>query len=312
MCVRLDRVRWTLCQHLLQLLVVAVQVVEEVRLPILCGDAGQVENHDRERRLQIHLVVVRPAGHHVVDGFRVPAFTRRRGRVAVGQHPHGQVLRLLHADAAVREVAPRTAEQLRLRRGVQVDVVLVGEHELDQAQRVLRARLLPHLQAAVLHIFRRKAGQHIALAVHHLKVLLRQVAYAAGADVRHQLLLHNVVRHAPVRAKDQVLHHVGKHRGVVVAHHLAIHHAHGEVELVLRVVAAQDKLRQIHHQRRVHVLVGQPAPALQRVLQLDHALGQRHIQALHRVLGQPAVLGQSVPVLVVLDRGGQVGGIDRR
>ena len=198
------------------------------------------------------------------------------------------------------------------RRGVQVDVVLVGEHELDQAERVLGAGLLAHLQAAVLDLLGGEAGEDVALAVGDLEVLAGQVADAAGADVRHQLLLDDVVGHAPVGAEDEVAHHVGEDRRVVVADHLADDDAHGEVELVLRVVAAQDELRQVDHQRRVDVLVGQPAPALQRVLQLDDALGERDVERLDGLRRELAVFGEAVAMLIALDCVGERRGVDGR
>ena len=126
---------------------------------------------------------------------------------------------------------------------------------------------------------RGEAGEDGALAVGDFEVVAGEVADAAGADVRHQLLLDDVVGDAPVGTEDEVAHHVGEDGGVVVADDLADDDAHGEVELVLRGVAAQDELGQVDHERRVDVLVGQPAPALERVLQLDDALGERDVEA---------------------------------
>ena len=118
--------------------------------------------------------------------------------------------------------------------------------------------------------------------------------------MRDQLLARNIDRHIPVRTKDQVLHHVRKHRRLMLPHHLANDDAHREVQLVLRVIAAQHKLRQIHHQPRMQIWLGQPAPALQRVLQLRHAIRQRNIQRLDRLRRQLAVLCNAVPMLIVL------------
>ncbi len=56
----------------------------------------------------------------------------------------------------------------------------------------------------------------------------------------------------------------------------------GEVEFVLGAVAAQDELREIHHQAGIEVGIGQPAPALESILQLDDAFGHGHVETLHR------------------------------
>jgi hypothetical protein len=46
------------------------------------------------------------------------------------------------------EVAPGSREQLRRRGAVEIDVVRVGKHELDQAQRILGTGLLPDTENA--------------------------------------------------------------------------------------------------------------------------------------------------------------------
>ena len=62
------------------------------------------------------------------------------------QEQHGQVLGVLHPDAAMAEGPVGFAEKLPLRGIVQIDVILVGEVELHPAQRIMRPRFLNDLQ----------------------------------------------------------------------------------------------------------------------------------------------------------------------
>ena len=71
-----------------------------------------------------------------------------RPALVLGQDELGQAFRVLHAHAAVAEGAARLVEQLALRRVVHVDVVLVGEHELDDTQHVVGAGRLDEGEAA--------------------------------------------------------------------------------------------------------------------------------------------------------------------
>ena len=177
------------------------------------------------------------------------------------------------------EVAAGAVEELGRGGGVEVDVVLVGEHEFDQAEGVLWAGLLADQHATVGDLVGGEAGEDCPLAVRDLEVFLGEVPDAAGADVGHQLLLDDVMGDVPVGAEDEVAHHVGEDGGVVVADDLADDDLHGEVDLVVRGVAAEDELGEVDDEGRVDVLVGQPAPALERVLQLDDALGERDVEA---------------------------------
>ena len=114
---------------------------------------GEVEDDDGERRLEVDLVVVGAVVHGVLDLVEVPV---AGGLALLVEHPDGEFVGLLDADAAVGEVAAGALEELRLRGGVEVDVVLVGEHELDQAEGVFGAGLLADDDAAVLDLLRRR------------------------------------------------------------------------------------------------------------------------------------------------------------
>ena len=125
-------------ERVLERFVVAVDVLEEADLPVLAGAGGAVDDHDRDRLREIDLR--RIAFLHV----RADRFERPLRPVA--QDPLRERDRIFEADAAVAEVAARLREQLLRRRRVEVDVVLVREDELDEAESVVRAGLLPDLE----------------------------------------------------------------------------------------------------------------------------------------------------------------------
>ncbi len=81
---------------------------------------------------------------------------------------------------------------------------------------------------------------------------------------------------------------------------------------MLWVVAAQNEFRQVHNQGRIDILVGQPAPALQRILKLDHTLRKRDIEALDGVRREFPVIQQTMAMLVEFDRSCEIRGVDRR
>ncbi len=128
-------------------------------------------------------------------------------------------------------------------------------------------------------------------------------------DVGDEFLAGDVDGDVPVGAEDEVLHHVGEDRGLVLADDLADDDAHGEVELVVGVVAAEDELREVDHQARVEIGVGQPAPALERVLQLGYASGHGDVEGLDGLRRELAVFGVAVAMLVVFDGVGEGGGV---
>ncbi len=138
---------------------------------------------------------------------------------------------------------------------MQIDVVLIGKDKLHQAQGVLRPRLLPHHHGALRHLLRGVVGLHGTFVVSHLEVHARQIAMVRR-HVRNQLLTRNIDRYVPIGTEDEVLHHVCKHRRPMLSHHLADHDAHGEIQLVVRIVAAQNKLRQVHHQACMKIRLG--------------------------------------------------------
>ena len=60
----------------------------------------------------------------------------------VAEERQRQLVGLLHPHAAMAQAALAAAEQAALRRVVQVDRVVIGEQELDPAERVLGPGLL--------------------------------------------------------------------------------------------------------------------------------------------------------------------------
>src|SRR3954454_10748987 len=111
------------------------------------------------------------------------------------EHELAEAERLVETHAAVAEGALLGVEQAAVRRVVQVDGVLIREHELDEAERVALARRLAHRDAAV-------AGPHDLIA-----------ARGGVGRVGVELVLEDRRRHVPGRVDDRVLHRVGEQRG---------------------------------------------------------------------------------------------------
>src|SRR5271157_3797538 len=131
----LPRVRVSLGQHLLELGIVSIDVVEEAYLTILQHDGGAVNNQHGNGVVEIHLLglVTIHRGDDALPGPLGPIL----------QHPDRQSHGILDPDAAVAEIAPRAFKELWGWRAVQIDVVFVGKEEFDEAERILRTRLLP-------------------------------------------------------------------------------------------------------------------------------------------------------------------------
>ncbi|MEE7470041.1 hypothetical protein MOF8_26965 [Methylobacterium oryzae] len=107
----------------------------------------------------------------------------------VRQHHVGEAERIVDAHAAVAEIALRGGEQRAVRRVVQVDRVLVREHELDEAEGVALPRGLTQ--------------RDVAAAADHL-VAAPGLAAVAGELRRHRL--QDRGRDVPGRVDDRVFH----------------------------------------------------------------------------------------------------------
>ena len=135
---------------------------------------------------QLHRAVVGPGVHRRVDLLGRPA-----------EHPLRELRRLLDADAAVAERAHVLVEQVLRRRVVQVDVEVVREEELHEAERVLPAGTLADVRLA-----------SVAVRLHVLGVEVAGVRL----HLRPDLLRGDVVGDVPVRAEDDELHRVRERR----------------------------------------------------------------------------------------------------
>ena len=70
---------------------------------------------------------------------------------------------------------------------------------------------------------------------------------------------------------------------------------------MVRRVAAEDELRKVDDQRCVDVLVGQPAPAFEGVVELQDTLGERDVEAGDGFRSESAVAVERMAGLVVRD-----------
>src|SRR5882762_7055907 len=82
---------------------------------------------------------------------------------ALPHEVHGEIERLLDADAAVTEVPLCLIEHTTRRRVMEIDVVAIGEHELDAAEGVETARVLTH---AIRETVRRHRGPINGARIH--------------------------------------------------------------------------------------------------------------------------------------------------
>ena len=110
--------------------------VDFLSISIRQSDRRGVNNHQRAFLGQIQLLRVQAAVHRCHNILFGPASASLVG-------PFRQSRRIFHANTAMAEVAPGSREQLRRRGAIEIDVVRVGKHELDQAQRNVGTGLLP-------------------------------------------------------------------------------------------------------------------------------------------------------------------------
>jgi hypothetical protein len=109
---------------------VPVQVAAELHGTVLVDPGGEVEDVDRQRMGKID-GLVRARGDLLLKLLRRPLGTL--------QEIVREIHRSFQPDAAVAQVPLGFGEQVVGRRVVEVDVVLVREHELDLAERVVRS-----------------------------------------------------------------------------------------------------------------------------------------------------------------------------
>src|SRR5208337_448096 len=201
----------TLRQNLLQCCVVPVDVIVEVNHSIFRDDHGAVDDQDRNRVREIHLLG-RAAVHGRANMIQVPA-----GIVA--QDPHSQVGGVFQPDTAVAEIPPRLCEEFGRWGVVHVHVVAIWEDKLHLAECVLCARLLPDEKLSgpdLTEFFARYRPftNHPLLAVHNLESLFPHIAGVAS-NVWNQFPSGDGAGHLPVWPEDNILHGVAKHGSLV-------------------------------------------------------------------------------------------------
>ena len=135
----------------------------------------------------------------------------------VAKDPDREARRVLETDTAVAEVPPRAGEERGRRRPVHVDVVIVREDELREAERVFRPRPLADAESAPRHAGDvlgrgRRGGSRVAGAAVELQVAAREVARILS-NRREDLVAEDRRRDDPVRTEDDVLHVPLEQRG---------------------------------------------------------------------------------------------------
>ena len=198
----------------------------------------------------------------------------RAPALVVGEDHFGEVDRVLHAHATMAEGARAGVEQVPLLRVVHVDVVLVGESELDHAEHVLAARRLSEVELA--HIDARPVdavGVHLAAVVHDAQFVPgertrrvaalaeeRLVARAGPLEHGADFVLLDSGRHAPRRMEDHKLHvraHLRRRRARLADDDLL-----GQDDGAV-LVEARQLLRDVVADVERAEVVRHPAPALQ-------------------------------------------------
>src|SRR5262249_26823714 len=166
-----------------QLRIVAIQVVIKMNLIISVSEGGPVNDEYRYALGEIH-------GDIVAAGLHGLLYARERPAGVVAQGPGRELGGLFDADTSMAEIAAGAWEELRRRRTVQIDVMLVGEHQLHQSESIFWPRFLPHRELASPQL-----RQHI-------------VGNGSGGDDRATVsrylvaLIGNVVTISPDRGDD--------------------------------------------------------------------------------------------------------------
>src|SRR5215213_7536756 len=103
----------------------AVEILHRPQYAALVHAGGEIHEMHRQALRQVD------GAFAMADQAAQPALGPRRAQDDVGQAE-----RLVDAHAAVAERAPLRPEKVAARRIVQIDSVLVREHELDETERV--------------------------------------------------------------------------------------------------------------------------------------------------------------------------------
>ncbi len=204
------------------------------------------------------------------------------------------------------KVATHAREERAGRGVVQVDVGAVRHHELDAPERIERPGLLPDCDP-IADLLDERIGRHHDLAADEQFVLfLREVA-GVGDRLRADLLALNRRRHIPWWLElhgDEV---DGEQRRVVL-HRVPHHHVHRQ-HLRLRIGGPAQRIEaeagDVDDDRWRREGARQPAPPLQRELDLAHLRGEGPREAEARGVADHAIGAEALPPLEMLDRLGE-------
>ena len=245
-----------------------VDVRHEAQPPVVADVHRRVEDQHRHR--------LRDAQRSVRA--RVDRGPQRLGRAlgAAGEHERGERERLAEPDAAVAEVAPAACEERLRRRIVQVHVVHVRHHQLDAAERVVRAGALAQAHRAPGERPAQRLAPHLATdrAADELHVLAGEPPRVVR-ELRVELLRRDRARHVPVRVDLDRLHRVDEHRRA--ADRAADDHRHRQRDAP-RLDRPQPVLRDVHRDPAALRRRADPAQPLERQLDLPHPRGGGHLQ----------------------------------
>src|SRR4029077_1367747 len=120
-------------------------------------------------------------------------------------------------------------------------------------------------------------------------------------DCRHNFAAENARGNIPVGAKDNISHFPCEYRSLRVQR-LANHYPHIQSNVVVLIKGAQPEIWNVDDDRGSGEFGGQPAPTLQRELQLEYAILKWHIDLLDGGAPEPAIVIQTMAPLEALDR----------
>ena len=214
-------------------------------------------------------------GHRLNDAFLGPL------RV-VGEDEFRQFQRFLDTNAAVAEIAAVALEELRGRGVMEIDVVAVGEDELDVAEGVSGARPLADAHLAALDGIEMRLGEAAdgpPVATDEFEALLVEIGRVAP-QLGQGFAAGDRGRYIPVRAEFDVLHFGREDRRAGLAG-IADDDVHCGLHLELAVaylVSAQPEFRNIDDDGARRWRQRRPAQPFQRQFKLAHAGRRRPVQ----------------------------------
>ena len=115
----------------------SVDVIAEMDFAVLIGERRAVHDENWNAPHEIHGYIIVSVLHSLLHSLQRPIWI-------IPQDPRGQFGGFLDPYAAMAEITPGARERSLRGRAMKIDVVLIGEYQLDQAERVRRSGLLPY------------------------------------------------------------------------------------------------------------------------------------------------------------------------